>query len=257
MATYKKRGYKPSNKEEREQQLEEQSTTAEVFNTLDEGANRTEQWVARNQNIILIIIGIITVVVLGYLAYERFVKAPKEETAAQEMFQAQRYFDAALEAPITSKDSLFNLALTGGEGKFGFVDIADKYNRTDAGNLANYYAGVAYLNIGKYKEAITSLEEFSSDDQLLAPLAEGAIGDAFLQLEQPKDALSHYEKAATMRENDFTTPKFLLKAGIIAIQLGDAETAIKHLETLKDAYEMSDEAALVAVYLGQARAMKK
>lgn len=44
MATYKKRGYKPANKEE--QQLDENlhSTTAEVFNTLDAGASKTEQW---------------------------------------------------------------------------------------------------------------------------------------------------------------------------------------------------------------------
>lgn len=49
MATYKKRGYKPANKEE--QQLDENlhSTTAEVFNTLDAGASKTEQWVQRNQ----------------------------------------------------------------------------------------------------------------------------------------------------------------------------------------------------------------
>ena len=96
MATYKKRGYKPKNKEEREEQVEDQSTTAEVFNSLDEGANKTEEFVAKNQNIILIVIGIIAVVVLGYLAYERFVVAPNEEAATNEMYQAQSYFDDAL-----------------------------------------------------------------------------------------------------------------------------------------------------------------
>ena len=49
MATYKKKGYKPSNKEEQKKQVEEESTTAEVFNTLDEGAGRAETWVAENQ----------------------------------------------------------------------------------------------------------------------------------------------------------------------------------------------------------------
>ena len=102
-----------------------------------------------------------------------------EEAATNEMYQAQSYFDDALIAPSTTKDSLFNLALNGGEGKYGFLDIADEYSSTDAGNLANYYAGMAYLNTGKYKEAISSLEDFSSDDLILAPLAKGAIGDAF------------------------------------------------------------------------------
>lgn len=256
MATYKKRGYKPKNKVEREEQIEEQSTTAEVFNTLDEGANRTEEFVAKNQNIILAVIGVIVVGVLGYLAWEKFVVEPKAETAVQEMAQAQSYFDDALIAPATTKDSLFNLALTGGEGKYGFTQIASEYGGTDAANQANYYAGVAYLNTGKYKEAIESLQKFSSDDEILAPLAEGAIGDAFMQLNQPEEALGHYETAATMRDNLYTTPRFLLKAGITAIELGKADVAVKHLELLKDKYAMSVEATKVAVYLGQAKAMQ-
>jgi TolA-binding protein len=256
MATYKKRGYKPQNKEEREEQVEDQSTTAEVFNSLDEGANKTEEFVAKNQNIILIVIGVIAVVVLGYLAYERFVVAPNEEAATNEMYQAQSYFDDALIAPSTTKDSLFNLALNGGEGKYGFLDIADEYSSTDAGNLANYYAGMAFLNTGKYKEAISSLEDFSSDDLILAPLAKGAIGDAFLQLNQAEEALGYYESAASMNANEFTTPKFLLKAGITAIELGKADAAVKHLTELKDKYATSTEASQVAVYLGQAKAMQ-
>ena len=59
MATYKKKGYKPSNKEEQQKQVEDESTTAEVFNTLDEGAGRTETWVAENQKYIYIIVGVV------------------------------------------------------------------------------------------------------------------------------------------------------------------------------------------------------
>ena len=49
MATYKKRGGKPRTKAEKDVLVEENSTTAEVFNTLDEGASRTEAWVEKNQ----------------------------------------------------------------------------------------------------------------------------------------------------------------------------------------------------------------
>ena len=54
MATYKKRGYKPKTKEEKEHDIEDQSTTAEVFNTLDESASKTEDWVIANQKYNLI-----------------------------------------------------------------------------------------------------------------------------------------------------------------------------------------------------------
>ena len=253
MATYKKRGYKPNTKEEEQNSVEDQSTTAEVFNTLDEGASKTEEWVARNQKYIFIIIGLAAVVILGYLAYEEFIQEPKEAEAANEMFQAQQYFDQAL---ATQNDSLYNLALTGGQGKFGFEDIIENYGGTNAGNLARYYAGMAYLNTNQYQKAIDNLEEFESDDEIIAPLAKGGIGDAFMQLEQPEDALGYYKEAANMRTNSFTTPKFLLKAAIVAIQLGDGDAAEDFLTRIKNEFPESAEANKVAVYLGQAKAMQ-
>lgn len=105
MATYKKRGFKPKNKEEEILLDEQESTTAEVFSSLDEGASRSEEWVSRNQNYILGVIGVIAVAVLGYLAYFQFVEKPKEASAANEMLYPQQYFDQALSA-TAEKDSL-------------------------------------------------------------------------------------------------------------------------------------------------------
>ena len=173
MATYKKRGYKPKSKAEKQDQIKDGSTTAEVFSTLDETASKTEAWVEKNQKIILTIVGVIAVCVLGYLGYQQFIQSPKETEAVNEMFQAQTYYEQALTS--TSKDSLLNLSLNGGEGKYGFLDIIDNYSGTDAANLANYYAGMAYLNINKYKDEIRYLDSFSSDDDILVPLAKRAI----------------------------------------------------------------------------------
>ena len=256
MATYKKRGHKPNNKEEQQRKVEDESTTAEVFNSLDEGAGRTEAWVAKNQKYIFIIIGVAAAVILGYLAYEEFIQEPKETEAANEMFQAQQYFENALNASGAESDSLYTLALTGGEGKYGFTDIIDNYGSTNAGNLALYYAGMAYLRTNQYQQAIDNLDDFDSDDVILAPLAKGGIGDAFLQLEQPEEALDYYEEAANIRTNNFTTPKFLMKAAVVAIQLGEGNTAEEHLLRIKNEFPDSPEADNVAIYLGQAQAMQ-
>ena len=153
-------------------------------------------------------------------------------------------------------DSLYNLALNGGEGKYGFLDIIDNYGGTDAANLAHYNAGFAYLRTGKYQEAIEQLEGFDSDDEIFSALATGGIGDAFMQLEQPEEALGYYEKAAEMRSNSFTTPRFLLKAAITAIEIGDADAAEEYLLQIEDEYSDAPEADKVPIYLGQARAMK-
>jgi tetratricopeptide (TPR) repeat protein len=252
MATYKKRGSKPKSKD-----IEEKSTTAGVFNTLDESASKTEAWVAKNQNLIFGIVGGIAVIVLGFFAYQKFIKAPKEAEAASEMAQAQVYFSDALETTdATIQDSLYVMSLNGNGGMIGFTGVIEDYSGTDAANLAHYYAGMAYLKTGDYKNAISHLDQFESEDELLAPLAVGGIGDAFMQLEQAEQALNYYEKAANMRENSFTTPKFLLKAAITAIELGQAEKAEQHLTKLKENYPDSPEADKTAVYLGIARAME-
>ena len=218
MATYKKRGFKPKNKEEENLLDKQESTTAEVFSSLDEGASKSEEWVSRNQNYILGVIGVIAVSVLGYMAYYQFVEKPNAESAANEMMYPQQYFDQALYA-TAEKDSLFTLALNGAEGKFGFLDIIDEYNGTPAANLAKYSAGMAYLNMQKYDEAIKYLEGFSTKDIILGAVAKGGIGDAFLQLNQPEDALGYYEKAVSHSTNEYTTPKFLYKAGVTAMEL--------------------------------------
>ena len=256
MATYKKKGHKPTNKEDQAKKFEEESTTAEVFNTLDEGANKTEAFVAKNQKYIYVIVGLAAVIILGYLGWQRFVQEPKELEAANEMFQAQQYFDAALAGSGAQSDSLYSMALNGGEGKYGFLDIIDEYSSTNAANLANYYAGFAYLNSNKYQEAIEYLEDFKSDDEILAPLAKGGIGDAFMQLDQPEEALSYYDEAASMRSNEFTAPRFLLKAALTAIELGKGEQAVKYLSRIKDEFPDVPEANQVPVYLGRAQAMK-
>lgn len=253
MATFKKRGYKPKNKQEEQQQLEHDSATAEVFSSLDEGASRTEAWVARNQKYILGIIGVVAVGLLGYLAYVQFIENPKETNAANEMYYPQQYFDQALNSP-TAKDSLYNLALNGGEGKYGFLDIIDEYSGTRAANLANYAAGMSYLNLQKYQEAISHLEKFSSDDAILGAMAKGGIGDAFTQLGQPEDALGFYDQAVAHSDNDYSTPKFLYKAGVTALDTKQFDKALTYFKRIKEDYAASDQARNIDAFIGMAEA---
>ena len=258
MATYNKRGYKaPKEKEVKDDAAtatvidEKDSTTAEVFSKLDETASMTEDWVAKNQKIIIGLVAAAAIITIGYLAYQRFIAAPKQEDAANEMFLAQQNFQKATDG--VASDSLYKLSLNGSEGKFGFLKIADEYSGTDAGNLANYYAGIAYLNTGKYTEAIDYLKKFKSDDIVLGALAEGAIGDAYSQKNQAKEALDSYAKAANMNKNDFTTPRFLLKAGKTALALGNKSDALKYFTDIKDNYDGSPEGASIDVLIGSAQ----
>lgn len=262
MATYNKRGYKaPKEKEEKldgnyiEDQInvdEKDSATAGVFNSLDTTANKTEEWFEKNQKAIFGILGALALVVVGYLLYQKFVAGPKQEDAANEMFAAQQNFQKAVDGDKAA-DSLFTLALNGSEGKFGFKDIADKYSGTDAANLAHYYAGICSLNLKKYDDAIASLERFKSDDMILSVLAEGAIGDAYAQKNQPEKAMEYYVKASEKNKNEFTTPRFLFKAGQTALAAGKKADALKYFTQIKEQYESSSEAQNVDALIGLAQ----
>ena len=250
MATYKKRGYKPKNVKEKVEKIEEGSTTAEVFNTLDESANKAEDWVAKNQKAIFGLIGIVAVVILGYLGYDRFIAGPKAQEAMNEMYTAQKFFDEAVNA-TQNQDSLYTLAINGGEGKYGMVDIVNEYGSTPAGNLANYYAGMAYLNLKDYTNAVKYLSEFKTDDAVLGPIAKGGVGDAFVQLNQLEDALGYYEDAIKASTNNYTTPLYLMKAAGVAETLGNSAKALEYYKRIKAEFSESDQATNIDAFIAR------
>jgi tetratricopeptide (TPR) repeat protein len=255
MATYNKRGYKsPKPKDIADDAtdgtFEGDSTTEEVFETLDVQANKAEDWVVNNKKLIMGIVGAIILFLVAYFAYDRFIVVPNEAKAVNEMFQAQQYFKQAVDSQA-APDSLFTLALKGGEGKLGFEGIISEYSGTKSANLAQYYAGMSYLNLKDYKKAVEHLDKFSSDDEMLKPIALGAIGDSFSELKKVDDALSYYLKAAENSDNDFTSPRYLMKHGLLAMMNGKKEAALKSFTTIKEKYSTSTEAANIDGYIAR------
>ncbi len=254
MATYKKRGNKV--KKGTQVNIEDQSTTAEVFNTLDDTASKSEQWVEKNQKVIFIGLIAITAIVLGYLAYNKYVIEPKEIEAADELAYPKNYFDQAQNTSV-SVDSLYNLSLNGADGKYGLIDIVDNYGNTKAGNIAKYMSGIAYLKTSDYENAIKYLSDFSSDDEMLGALALGNIGDAFAEINQLEDAMKYYADAANFRNNDFTSPLYLFKAGNIAMELKKYNKAEEYFTKIKNNYTKSDEARNIDIFVQRAQIAKK
>lgn len=249
MATYKKRGAKKSQTQVEGRVDMPESTTAEVFETLDTSASKAEAVISKYQNLIIIVVSIVAVGVLSYLGYDRFVVVPKHQEAVSELNQAQYYFDLAVNS--IEGDSLFTRALNGGEGKYGFLDIIENYKGTPAAKLATYSAGMAYLNLKEYDKAINYLDQFQTDDILLSALSQGAIGDAFAQIDQKNEAFEYYVNAAEVSENLFSTPKYLLKAAMIGAEIGKEKQALSFLKRIQKEYPEAPEAANVAIQIGR------
>ena len=249
MATYKKRGAKKTLNPKGSQATE--SRTEEVFSNLDTGASRLEQWISAYQRQIFVLIFVTILIVLGYLGYQSLILNPKITEANTEIFQAQDFFEKGL-ADEELRDSLFQSALSGANGKYGFLDIINNYGGTPAANLATYSSGMIYLHLGEFELAIDYLEDFNSSDPLLASLALGGIGDAFAELDQLSDALDYYKKALSFSDNKITYPRYLRKAGLVALSLGDKKTAKEYFTIIKDNFKNGVDAKHIDALLGKA-----
>ncbi len=219
-------------------------TTEERIVAVEEALSKTEQFIEKNQRIITYIIGGLIVVTLLVFGYRKFVSLPKEKAAQKALYIPQLYFE---------QDSL-NLALNGAGESLGFLGVIDDYGSTDAGNLAQYYAGICYLNLGDYEEAIRHLKNFSGDDLIVPGMAKGAIGDAYMQLGDVDEAIRYYTQAAGAQANEFTTPTFLLKAGWACEVKEDYGKALELYDRIKTEYPKSREARDIDKYVARAKA---
>ena len=167
-----------------------------------ESGFNTENFLRKNQVILVYLVGGLFLVIAGYFGYKYYGNMGNDE-AQKEMFIAVDYFEA---------DSL-DKALNGDKVNRGLLDIADEYSGTDAGKLANFYIGVAYMKKGKFEDAISYLEKFNPGDLLIQARTYSLIGDSYLELKDYDNAIKFYEKASVYEANEYFTPRYLLKLG--------------------------------------------
>jgi len=227
---------------------DKKDATGNSVESLENALTRTEQYIEANQKSLTIIVLAIVIVVGGYLGYKRLYLAPMEDKAQSQIFAAEQYFE---------KDS-FKLALNGDGNYLGFLKIIDKFGPTKTANLAYYYAGISYRGLGKYQEAIKYLKKFNAGDLIVTPLAFGAIGDCYVELNNLKEGVNYYEKAADYKDNEFTTPLFMKKAAVVYESMNKYGKALEIFEKIKSKYPKCTEArdiekdiARVKVFLGK------
>src|SRR5665648_280029 len=142
----------------------------QTISNVEQTLTRTEQFLEENYKTLLIVLGVL-VALVGIVWLGKLYINKRNDEAQSQMYQAERYLEM---------DSL-NLALNGDGNYLGFLDIARDYKFTNSGNLALYCAGICYLNLGNYQEAIGFLNKYSKKDKVIGSLAIGATGDAYVE----------------------------------------------------------------------------
>lgn len=202
-------------------------------------------WVERNQTYILIAVVGLILLVGGWFAYKNLYQIPRNQEAVEQMFRAQFQFE---------RDS-FALALENpGGGYPGFLGIIDQYGGTNAGNLASYYAGISYLNLGRHQDAVDHLKKFKAGDEVTSIMKHGALADAYSELNEFDSAIDHYRRAVRAGDNSFLTPYYMQKYGLALLHQDRAEDALQVFQDLKREYPGSSESNEADKYIARAKA---
>jgi tetratricopeptide (TPR) repeat protein len=218
----------------------------QTISTVEETLTRTEQYLEDNYKSILIGL-VVVVVIVGIVWLGKLYLGKRNEEAQSQMYQAERYLE---------QDSV-KLALNGDGNYLGFLQIIKDYKFTKAANLANYSAGICYLHLGNFQEAISYLNKYSKEDKVIGSIALGATGDAYVELGNTEKGIAKYIEAADYAANSFNTPLYLMKAGELYELNGEYNEALKLYEKIQSLYPESTEGTTIEKYISRVKLLIK
>ena len=210
---------------------------------LDQAMSSSEAFIIKYKNKFLAGIAAIVIVVGGVLGYQHFISEPNEKKASEALFRGEQYFMADNYEFALNGDSL---------GYEGFVKVAKEFGGTDAGKLANAYAGLCYAQLGQYENAVKFLDKFSANDQLVTPALMATMGNCYAQLGQLDKAAATLVKAADKASSHALSPIYLIQAGQIYEKLGKNSEAINAYQTIKNKYFNSYQSMDIDKYIERA-----
>ena len=210
---------------------------------LEVAMSASEAFIIKYKNKFLTGIAAIVILVGGVLGYQHFISEPNEKKASEALFKGEQYFNA----------DNFEMALNGDSlGYEGFLNVANKFSGTDAGKLANAYAGLCYAQLGNYEEAVNYLNKFNANDHLVSPALLGTMGNCYAQLGQLDKAAATLVKAADKANSQALSPIYLIQAGQIYEKLGKKSEAVSAYKTVKEKYFNSYQSMDIDKYIERA-----
>lgn len=204
-----------------------------------EALSKTEKFFETYKNHIVYGSIAVIAVIAVCLLYHNFITLPKQQEAMAQTFTAEQYF----------RSGDFEKALNGDGNALGFNQIISEYG-TKSGEAVYFYAGVCNLQLGNFDEAIANLKKYAGDDEIIAARALACIGDAYAAKSDFNSAISNYKSAAAAADN-ILAANYLLKAGIIAEEMGNAEQALGFYKQIQEKYPQSPEGFEINKYISR------
>lgn len=204
---------------------------SEKHEEINETLVKVQGFWAKFQKPLLIVVAVVVIGGGGWYAYNEYIVKPKEEKASDILFNAQKYF---------AMDSS-NLVLNGDGQNKGVLYVLNNYSGTKAANLCKYYAGVSYLKMGDFNNAVKYLKDFSTDAKQIQLMADGCLGDAYSELNKKDEAIESYKKAATVFEKDENnSAEYLFRAALLQETSGKTKEALESYKEIKEKFPKTE-----------------
>lgn len=192
----------------------------------DEALGKSEEFVLKHKNLITGVVFAVILFIAAYLGYQNFIQEPKEVEANKALVVAVQNYE----------DGNYAESLEGDGVNYGTIAVSEEYSGTDAGNLANLYAGLALAKQEKYEEAIEYLEAYDGNDAIIAPKAKHALANCYAYTGNNKKAIGLLLEAAKEANNEAVTPYCWRDAAAMYEQEGETAKAIELYEKIKAEY---------------------
>ncbi len=181
-------------------------------------------------------IGGILVIVLGYFAYRQFMWKPANEKSKDSSWVALNHI---------AKDST-DLAIE------ELTLQVKKYDGKVGGEVDQFLLARQLMTKGEYEAALKELNGVDVSDTYIHIMSVGLQADCYSELEDYAEAASLYKKAASMSPNEFTSPMYLLKAGLCLEEIKNFEEATKCYTEIRDEYPAYGNQKHIEKYIARA-----
>ena len=201
---------------------------------LIENYNRAAAYVTENKGFIISTAIALVIIIAGIFGYNYYSSAQEQE-AQQLLSVAENYYNQAD----------YENALYGDEFEltYGFDQIAEEFPRTNAGNIANYYAAVSSFELGDVENALMYMEDFDVPKGILGVGPLSFHGKLLMANESFEAAADKFVQAANWDENSVTTPSNLLEAAQAYYKAGNLERADELAAKIVEEYPQSGQIA--------------
>jgi predicted negative regulator of RcsB-dependent stress response len=156
--------------------------------------------VAAHQRLTWIISGVALMAVLAVLGW-RFYSQRQTARASADLAAAMRVYNARIRG-ANEPAAPDEITYVDEKNKYGdaakqFVEVADRYARTQPGRVARYYEGLCLVQLDRNDEAERELKTVeSSGDEILAPLAKFQLAQLYEKTNRGAQALQLYQQLA-------------------------------------------------------------